>query len=212
MARTRYYKGAQPNLQGPHFNQPGQLYLPGSEHTAELHTASDYGSGIHYTSRNRVAGRWAEVILEVEVLGEQFKISEQVRPRFRHDIPGDLAMGKYNKYRTDRLRVLGIVGIAAYSWDGRRGSEQAAHRIEALLDQTLTRNGLLPTVWTGQVLERLRDDGFLIWQVIDPNAVPALGAPKRRIEYVTITDGSGRTMTTPMSNLPAPIIAELTRR
>jgi hypothetical protein len=107
--------------------------------------------------------------------------------------------------------VLGIVGIAAYSWDGRGGSEREAHRVEARLDQTLTRNGLLATVWTGQVLERLRDDGFLIWQIVDPNAVPALGAPKRRIEYVDI-GYKGQVTPVLLSELPAPLIEKLTRR
>ena len=212
MARSRYYKGAQATLQGPHFNNPtGGAYLPGSEHSSPLEVSSPYGKGIHFTSHPRVASRWAPVVLEVEVLGETFLIPEQVAPRYRNDIPDSLAMGKYNKYRTDRLRVLRIIGVATYSWMGRSGSLAEASRVTRDLNLTLRRAGLLEVERTGRSLQRLRDDGFVLWGIDDPNAQPASKAPTRRIEKVDLTY-KGRTEKVLLSELPVSVIERLTRR
>lgn len=186
--RSTYYKGAQSSLMGPHFNNPtGSPYLPGSEHTDLLEVHSDYGRGIHFTSRTRVAARWAPVVLQVKVLGETFLIPEKVAPRYRPDIPASLAMGRYNKYRTDRLEVLGIVGIAAYGQTSHHardmhlyggvpdevfrlhqwsvGSFVAAQEILRELNQTLARYGRKPMRFTGKKLETLRSDNFCLWEL-----------------------------------------------
>ena len=169
--RKRYYKGLEPSLQGPHFNNPdGALYLPGTEHRSKLHVTSAFGKGIHYTSRNRVASRWAPVVAEVEVLGAQFLIPEKVAPRYRKDIPASLAMGRYNKYRTDHLRVVRIVGIAAYGPLGgptspRDHSLLAAGRLLRELNSTLRDNDRPELRLTGVALERLRADNFQLWEV-----------------------------------------------
>lgn len=165
MARQRFYKAATLELRGPHFNQPGQLYLPGTEHTATLETGSSYGSGIHYTSHRRVAARWGEVVLEVRVLGDQFLIPERVTPRFRQDIPHSLAMGSYNKYRTDRLVVERIVGLATYSARGWNGSLEAAQRDLGSLNRVLAAHGRAPMRLTGTSLEQLRSGGFQLWEL-----------------------------------------------
>jgi len=169
MTRRKHYKGLEVTLQGPHFNNPdGQPYLPGSEHRSALHVASAYGEGIHFTSHRRVAARWAPVVAEVTVLGATFLIPEKVAPRYRKDIPAWLAMGKYNKYRTDHLRVERIVGVATYG-PMRQGSYNGAVERVVDLNQTLKRHDLPRVQLTGEVLERLRDDGFNLWEV---EAVP----------------------------------------
>jgi len=180
--RTNWYKAAQPNLQGPHFNQPGQLYLPNTVHEAPLEIHSAFGQGIHYVAHRRVASRWAQIVLQIEVLGEQFKIPEQVSPRYRSDIPRSLAMGKYNKYRSDRVRVKGIVGIAAYGradltrehevpdevvqrYPWSVGSYIAAKGILAELNHSLAARGHRPMRLTGNRLEALRSDSFCLWEL-----------------------------------------------
>jgi hypothetical protein len=114
------------------------------------------------------------VVLEVEVLGEQFKIPEQVAPRYRKDIPADLAMGKYNKYRSDKVRVKGIVGIATFSWLGTPASLREAEVVLHKLNQTLVQHGKRPMRLTGIRLERLRDDGFNLWELEEKDDVDLL--------------------------------------
>jgi hypothetical protein len=184
MTRTTYYKGLQTSLQGPHFNNPdGALFLPGTEHRSRLHVASSFGEGIHFTSNKRVASRWAPIVAQVKVLGSTFLIPEKVAPRYRSDIPHSLAMGKYNKYRTDHLQVQGFVGIAAYDvpsaargghlpdeviqrypWSG--GSYLAAERLLGQLNITLrTKDAGMVYRLTGKRLEALRSDSFCLWEV-----------------------------------------------
>jgi len=166
MARRRYYKGLQTSLQGPHFNNPdGALYLPGTEHHSELVVADAFGAGIHFTAHQRVAARWAPVVAEVTVLGSTFLIPEKVAPRFRGDVPRNLTMGRYNKYRTDHVRIERIVGLAAYEdWNGQGRADGMLEQLNA----TLTARGRRPMRFTGKVLERLRSNSFLLRELEEP--------------------------------------------
>lgn len=166
MARTRYYKAATLELNGPHFNQPGQLYLPGTIHEAPLTITSSYGSGIHFTSHQRVAARWGSVVLEVKVLGSTFTIPERVAPHFRQDVPNSMVMGRYNKYRTDKLEVVRVIGLATYG-AGYQGSFAEAQRSLGKLNRTLAAHGKRPMALTGTSLETLRSDSFHLWELVE---------------------------------------------
>lgn len=191
--RTRYYKAADVTLAAPYYAGRGDLYLPGTEHTPDRFdpdAAKSCTNGLYYISHRRVAARWGPVVLEVQVLGSQLKTNDRVKPGNQ---PGAVDATRYNKYRTDRMRILRIVGVTGYSGHliraysrgsliqdkTERSRNQALENVEQL-NIALLRAGYRPVTFLDQSLERLRDDGFRLWGVMDPNAVSVTKTPRPR--------------------------------
>lgn len=181
--RTTYYKAAAANLAAPYRQGYGQLYLPGTEHVPDWFdpdAAKSCTHGLYYCSHRRVAARWGPVVLQVQILGEHLKTNDKVKPGAQ---PDAVKAQTYQKYRTDKMRILGVVGVTGYAghlsraWS--RGSLSSSSPVEqsrnqalenvGTLNMALRRAGLREVFFTGQVLERLRDDSFNLWAVDDPN-------------------------------------------
>ena len=188
--RTKYFKGAMPTLSGPHHGtHSGNPYLPGSVHRVPLeHLDADpmnsCAFGLYFTSHRRVAGRWAPVVLEVEVPRTATKIRTNDRHIPTH-VPSGVDTGSYNKYRTDQMIIRRVVGVAAFGYAHQAqdrpdipgevrdayprsiGSFVAAGNTVAELNQTLAEYGQPTVQLTGNRLERLRDDAFCIWEITE---------------------------------------------
>ena len=171
MTHSKYYKAATTDLVGPlaHHTSPG-LYLPGTEHVPDwldMDASKSCTHGLYVTSRRRVAARWGCVVLEVQVLGNLVKTLERVKPSAQ---PHGVAAGKYNKYRTDRLHVVRIVGVTGYKHGGGEvgaGNDYARNVIK--LNKTLQGAGMMPVTPTFVSLEVLRSEDFQLFEVRDPN-------------------------------------------
>ena len=176
--RTKFYKAAQLDLNGPHRRSQGGLYVPGSTHEPDWLDPDEAKScthGLYYTSHRRVAARWGPVVLEVQVLGTQIKTNDKVRPSAQ---PYGVEAGKYQKYRTDLLRVVKIIGVTGYSPTGQIGSRADAVENIWRLNETLASAGLAPVqIVPGPALEVLRSENFQLWPVADPNAVTVTTQP-----------------------------------
>jgi hypothetical protein len=176
--RQKYYKAAGLTLDGP-LRRGMNLYLPGTTHRPDWFdpdAAKSCTHGLYYTAHRRVAARWGPVVMEVKVLGTQLKTDEKVRPTAQ---PHGIAANKYQKYRTDLMEVVRIVGVTGYSerarsyrnyrdprllTDAERSQLDAEANLEAL-NRTLREYSLPELKLTGESLERLRDDGFQLWEV-----------------------------------------------
>jgi hypothetical protein len=188
--RTKYFKGAMATLSGPHHGtHSGNPYLPGSVHRVPLehldtNPMNSCAFGLYFTSHVRVAGRWAPVVLEVEVP----KTATKIRTDDRHiptHVPVGVDTGSYNKYRTDQMVIRRIVGVAAYGLSSEAnhrpdlspavrdafpysmGSYAAAIDVVTELNQTLAAHGQPTVQLTGNRLERLRDDRFCVWETAE---------------------------------------------
>lgn len=166
--RTRYYKAATTALTGPHYG--GLTYKPGSEHELGINDPFDSDpdgwctAGLYVTSHRRVAARWGPVVLQVDVPKDAplVKTTQRHRPT---GVPSGINSGTYAKYRTTKLSVQGIVGIVGFSWTDTQQARYDAERKLGDLNQTLIRNGKPTMRLTGTVLERLRSDGYCLFEL-----------------------------------------------
>lgn len=176
--RTKYYKAAELGLRGPH--RSTLLYLPGRTYEPDwLDTDPSVGCshGLYYASHPRVAARWGPVVLEVQVLGQHIKTTTKVEPTHT---PQWVDQDTYYKYRTDRMRVERVVGIAVYGTP----SEQAAklQRSIELVNDVLRAHGVATITDAQRVLQTLRTPAFQLWAVEHTSAV---GSPvSRRQQYL----------------------------
>ena len=185
-ARRRWFKATTTDLTGPHYG--GLIYLPGTTHRLGINDPFDATpqgwctAGLYVASHRRVAARWGPVVVEVwkDADAPLVKTTKDHRPT---GVPSGVDTGSYAKYRTTGFQVLRIIGVVGYgdTWEGdiyaTTKSMDAAVDVMNQLNLTLERNGFQPVTFTGISLQKLRDDRYQLWEITDPNAVPA---PKKR--------------------------------
>lgn len=177
MERRRFYKAATTSLTGPHYG--GLTYLPGSHHQLGINDPFDSDpngwctAGLYVTSHRRVAARWGPVVLEV-LKDEGAPLVKTTQKHKPTGVPSGVDSGSYAKYRTTGFQVLRIVGVVGHGPNMTRSKFAAEQNVHAL-NETLIRHGKLPVHFLDVSLERLRDDGYHLWGVRDPNAVKVVG-------------------------------------
>jgi hypothetical protein len=190
--RRKFLKAVTTDLSGPHYG--GLTYLPGTHHALGLNDPFDHDpdgwctAGLYVTSHRRVAARWGPVV--IEVLKDQgaplVKTTQKHKPT---GVPNGVDSGSYAKYRTTGFQVIRIIGIVGYG-QTHQGSiyaaEQSKHHAKEqlyMLNQTLRRHGKESVSWTGESLERLRDDRYQLWEVLDPNALVRMVRQPSRVRH-----------------------------
>jgi len=81
-------------------------------------------------------------------------------------VPPNVDSGTYAKYRTTKLDIIRIIGVTAYGYDRSASFQRAAILVDEL-NYTLHKLGKQPVVLTGNSLERLRHDGYQLWEVTE---------------------------------------------
>lgn len=173
--RRKFFKAVTTGLTGPHYG--GLLYLPGTTHRLGIDEPFDSDAngwctaGLYVASHQRVAARWGQVVIEVlkDVGAPLVKTNRRHKPT---GVPSGVDSGSYCKYRTTGFTVLRIVGVVGYGLNESQ-SRAKAHSVLVDMNQTLRRHGKRVAWMTDRSLERLRDDGYRLWEVHDPNAISA---------------------------------------
>jgi hypothetical protein len=171
--RRKFFKATTIELTGPHYG--GLTYLPGTHHALGINDPFDSDpdgwctAGLYVTSHRRVAARWGQVVIEVlkDAGAKLVKTNQRHKPL---GVPSGIDSGSYAKYRTTGFKVIRVVGVVGHGPTEDR-SQMRAKLVAFDLNMTLKRHGLDPVQFTGVSLERLRDDGYRLWEVLDPNAV-----------------------------------------
>lgn len=183
--RRKFFKATTTELTGPHYG--GLTYLPGTHHELGINDPFDATpqgwctAGLYVTSHRRVASRWGPVVIEVlkDAGAPLVKTTKRHKPT---GVPAGVDSGSYAKYRTTGFQVIRIVGVVGFGLTTGQSMDRAVVTSEEL-NRTLRRHGLKPVEFLANSLERLRDDGYRLWEVRDPNMHQPLGRSAARLNY-----------------------------